>query len=92
MKQDEGKTNEVEANPYNRKKYWHTEDVMPKQMTQDANSGPANSDTEVTTGFDYASNTTTDSANPNVLTTSDSLKATTDKVEDSPLSNVEAKP
>ena len=91
-KENEGTTNEVEANPYNRKKYWHTEDVMPKQMTQDANSGPAVSDPEVKTGFDYASNTTTDSANPNVLTTSDSLKATTDKVEDSPLSNVEAKP
>ena len=90
-KENEG-TKTVVANPYNRKKYWHTEDVMPKQMTQDANSGPANSDPEVKTGFDYASNTTTDSANPNVLTTSDSLKATTDKVEDSPLSNVEAKP
>jgi len=26
--ENEGKTNEVIANPYNRKKYWHTEDVM----------------------------------------------------------------
>ena len=38
MKQDEGKTNEVEANPYNRKKYWHTEDVMPKTLVS-ADSG-----------------------------------------------------
>ena len=89
MKQDEGKTNEVEANPYNRKKYWHTEDVMPKTLVN-ADSGPAEPDPEKKTGFDYATNTTTDSVNPNVLSTSET--ATSDKVENSPLSNVEAKP
>ena len=89
MKQDEGKTNEVEANPYNRKKYWHTDDVMPKTLVS-ADSGPAEPDPEKKTGFDYATNTTTDSINPNVLSTSKT--ATSDKVEDSPLSNVEAKP
>ena len=60
MKQDEGKTNEVEANPYNRKKYWHTDDVMPKTLVS-ADSGPAEPDPEKKTGFDYATNTTTDS-------------------------------
>jgi uncharacterized protein YutD len=89
MKQDEGKTNEVEANPYNRKKYWHTDDVMPKTLVN-ADSGPAEPDPEKKTGFDYATNTTTDSVNPNVLSTSET--ATSDKVENSPLSNVEAKP
>jgi len=89
MKQDEGKTNEVEANPYNRKKYWHTADVMPKSVP-DADSGPAQPDPEKKTGFDYANRTTTNSSNPNVL--SPSSTATSDKVEDSPLSNVEVKP
>jgi len=60
MKQDEGKTNEVEANPYNRKKYWHTDDVMPKTLVS-ADSGPAEPDPDKKTGFDYATNTTTDS-------------------------------
>ena len=88
-KENEGTTNEVEANPYNRKKYWHTADVMPKSVPN-ADSGPAEPDPEKKTGFSYASNTTTNSANPNVL--SPSSTATSDKVEDSPLSNVEAKP
>ena len=88
-KENEGTTNEVEANPYNRKKYWHTADVMPKSVP-DADSGPAQPDPEKKTGFNYASSTTTNSANPNVL--SPSSTATSDKVEDSPLSNVEAKP
>ena len=35
--ENEGKTNEVIANPYNRNKYWHTEDVMPKKFV-DADS------------------------------------------------------
>ena len=88
-KENEGTTNEVEANPYNRKKYWHTDDVMPKTLVN-ADSGPAEPDPVKKTGFDYASNTTTDRVNPNVLSTSKT--ATSDKVEDSPLSNVEAKP
>ncbi len=88
-KENEGTTNEVEANPYNRKKYWHTADVMPKSVPN-ADSGPAEPDPEKKTGFDYASMTTTNSPNPNVL--SPSSTATSDKVEDSPLSNVEVKP
>jgi len=89
MKQDEGTTNEVEANPYNRKKYWHTEDVMPKSVP-DADSGPAQPDPEKKTGFSYASSTTTNSANPNVLSTSET--ATSDKVLQESALNVEAKP
>ena len=50
MKQDEEQTKTVEANPYNRKKYWHTEDVMPKSIP-DADSGPAQPDPEKKTGF-----------------------------------------
>ena len=87
--ENEGKTNEVEANPYNRKKYWHTEDVMPKPFVS-ADTGPAQPDPEKKTGFDYASNTTTDSVNPNVLSTSES--ATSDKVLQESALNVEAKP
>jgi uncharacterized protein YutD len=87
--ENEGKTNEVEANPYNRKKYWHTEDVMPKEFVS-ADTGPAQPDPEKKTGFDYASNTTTDSVNPNVLSTSES--ATSDKVLQESALNVESKP
>ena len=87
--ENEGKTNEVEANPYNRKKYWHTENVMPKPFVS-ADTGPAQPDPEKKTGFDYASNTTTDSVNPNVLSTSES--ATSDKVLQESALNVEAKP
>ena len=89
MKQDEGTTNEVEANPYNRKKYWHTEDVMPKTLVS-ADSGPAQPDPEKKTGFNYATNTTTDSVNPNVLSTSET--ATSDKVLQESALNVESKP
>ncbi|SVD85077.1 uncharacterized protein METZ01_LOCUS437931, partial [marine metagenome] len=42
-KENEGETKTVEANPYNRKKYWHTEDVMPKTLVS-ADSGPAELD------------------------------------------------
>ena len=40
MKEDEGQTKEVEANPYNRNKSWHTEDVMPTDFVS-ADNGPA---------------------------------------------------
>ena len=88
-KENEGKTKTVEANPYNRKKYWHTEDVMPKTLVN-ADSGPAEPDPEKKTGFDYATNTTTDSVNPNVL--SPSATATSDKVLQESALNVESKP
>ena len=89
MKQDEEQTKTVEANPYNRKKYWHTDDVMPKSIP-DADSGPAQPDPDKKTGFSYASNTTTDSTNPNVTSTSET--ATSDKVLQESALNVEAKP
>ena len=88
-KENEGTTNEVEANPYNRKKYWHTADVMPKSVPN-ADSGPVEPDPEKKTGFNYASSTTTNSANPNVL--SPSSTATSDKVLQESALNVEAKP
>ena len=31
MKEDEGQTKEVKANPYNKEKYWHKEELMPKK-------------------------------------------------------------
>jgi len=88
-KENEGETKTVEANPYNRKKYWHTEDVMPKTLVS-ADSGPAELDPEKKTGFDYATNTTTDSVNPNVLSPSET--ATSDKVLQESALNVESKP
>ena len=85
-KENEGKTNEVVANPYNRKKPWHTEDVMPKEFVH-ADTGPAMPNTEQKTGFNYA---TGNSANPEVKTEADS--ATSDKVLQESALNVEAKP
>jgi len=88
-KENEGETKTVEANPYNRKKYWHTEDVMPKTLVS-ADSGPAQPDPEKKTGFEYATRTTTDSSNPNILSPSET--ATSDKVLQESALNVEAKP
>ena len=85
-KENEGKTNEVVANPYNRKKPWHTEDVMPKEFVH-ADTGPAMPNTEQKTGFNYA---TGNSANPEVKTEADS--ATSDKVLQESALNDEAKP
>ena len=45
MKEDEGQTKEVEANPYNRNKSWHTEDVMPTDFVS-ADNGPADANTD----------------------------------------------
>ena len=84
--ENEGKTNEVIANPYNRNKYWHTEDVMPKKFVG-ADSGPAEANTETKTGFEYA----TDS-NVNPETKSETDSATSDKVLQESALNVEAKP
>ena len=88
-KENEGETKTVEANPYNRKKYWHTEDVMPKTLVS-ADSGPAQPDPEKKTGFEYATRTTTDSSNPNILSPSET--ATSDKVLQESALNVESKP
>jgi len=86
MKEDEGKTKEVEANPYNRKKYWHTEDVMPKTFVS-ADSGPAEPNTDIKTGFNYA---TDSNVNPSVNSNLES--ATSDKVLQDSALNVESKP
>ena len=45
MKEDEGQTKEVEANPYNRNKSWHTEDIMPTDFVS-ADNGPADANTD----------------------------------------------
>ena len=45
MKEDEGQTKEVEANPYNRNKSWHTEDIMPTNFVS-ADNGPADANTD----------------------------------------------
>ena len=84
--ENEGKTNEVIANPYNRNKYWHTEDVMPKKF-DDADSGPAEANTETKTGFEYA---TDNNVNPETQSEKDS--ATSDKVLQESALNVEPKP
>ena len=84
--ENEGKTNEVIANPYNRKKYWHTEDVMPEKFVS-ADSGPAEANTEPKTGFEYA---TDSNVNPEAKPQQDS--ATSDKVLQESALNVESKP
>ena len=86
MKEDEGKTKDVEANPYTRKKYWHTEDVMPKTFVS-ADSGPAEPNTDIKTGFNYA---TDSNVNPSVNSNLES--ATSDKVLQDSALNVESKP
>ena len=45
MKEDEGQTKEVKANPYNRNKSWHTEDIMPTNFVS-ADNGPADANTD----------------------------------------------
>ena len=45
MKEDEGQTKEVKANPYNRNKSWHTEDIMPTDFVS-ADNGPADANTD----------------------------------------------
>jgi len=75
MKEDEGKTKEVEANPYNQKKSWHTDDVMPQTFVG-ADSGPADANTEpVRQGLKFA--TDTKPINPNSNQETDA--ATSDK-------------
>ena len=73
MKEDEGQTKEVKANPYNKEKYWHKEEDMPKTF-RSADEGPADANTDVSTGFNYATNS---NVNPDVNTELNS--ATSDK-------------
>ena len=88
MKEDEGKTKEVEANPYNQKKSWHTDDVMPQTFVS-ADSGPADANTEpVRQGLKFA--TDTKPINPNLDQETDS--ATSDKSLQESALNVNSKP
>ena len=68
MKEDEGQTKEVKANPYNKEKYWHKEEDMPKTF-RSADEGPADANTDISTGFNYATNS---NVNPCLLYTSPS--------------------
>lgn len=86
MKEDEGQTKEVEANPYNRKKSWHTEDVMPTDFIS-ADTGPAVANTDPR---GYVREATDSNVNPDTNEQLDS--ATSDKsLQESALS-VESKP
>ena len=87
MKEDEGQTKEVKANPYNKEKYWHKEELMPKTF-QSADEGPADANTDISTGFNYATNS---NVNPDVNTELNS--ATSDKsLQESALNTADTKP
>ena len=87
MKEDEGQTKEVKANPYNKEKYWHKEELMPKTF-QSADEGPADANTDISTGFNYATNS---NVNPDVNTELNS--ATSDKsLQESDLNTADTKP
>ena len=88
MKEDEGNTKEVKANPYKQKKAWHTEDVMPKTFIS-ADSGPADANTEpVRQGLKFATDTKPINPNSNQETES----ATSDKSLQESALNVDSKP
>ena len=87
MKEDEGQTKEVEANPYNRNKSWHTEDVMPTDFVS-ADNGPADANTDPR---GYVREATDSNVNPDTNSTLDS--ATSDKsLQESALNVADAKP
>ena len=88
MKEDEGQTKEVEANPYNQQKSWHTDDVMPQTFVS-ADSGPADANTEpVRQGLKFATDTKPINPNSNQETES----ATSDKSLQESALNVNSKP
>ena len=88
MKEDEGKTKEVKANPYNQTKSWHTDDVMPQEFVS-ADSGPADANTEpVRQGLKFA--TDTKPINPNL--NQETEAATSDKSLQESALNVNSKP
>jgi hypothetical protein len=83
-KNEEGQQQEAEANPYNRKKSWHTEDIMPNDFN--------NADTGLFTPTPDGKGTVTKaSLNKTPDATEDNTSATTDKVQESAL-NVESNP
>lgn len=82
-KNEEG-LKEVAANPYNRKKSWHTENMMPTDRTSaDTGLFVPNPDSNI--------NASEATANGNPDDTTDNTTATMDKVQDSAL-NTEANP
>jgi len=83
-KNEEGQRQEAEANPYNRKKSWHSQNVMPRDRTS-ADTGL------FMPNPDSTKDVLTATANSNPEDTTDGTTATTDKVQDSAL-NVEANP
>jgi len=86
MKEDEEQTKEVKANPYNRNKAWHTEDIMPTDFIT-ADNGPADANTDPR---GLVREATDSNVNPDTNTTLDS--ATSDKsLQESALS-VDSKP
>ena len=86
MKEDEGNTKEVKANPYKQKKAWHTEDVMPKTFIS-ADSGPADANTDPR---GLVREATDSNVNPDTNATLDS--ATSDKSLQESALNVDSKP
>ena len=87
MKEDEGQTKEVKANPYNKEKYSHNEHILPKTF-RTADEGPADANTDISTGFNYATNS---NVNPDVNTELNS--ATSDKsLQESALNTADTKP
>ena len=87
MNEDEGQTKEVKANPYNRNKSWHTEDVMPTDFVS-ADNGPADANTDPN---GYVREATDSNVNPDTNSTLDS--ATSDKsLQESALNVADAKP
>ena len=86
MKEDEGNTKEVKANPYKQKKAWHTEDVMPTAFVS-ADSGPADANTDPR---GLVREATDSNVNPDTNATLDS--ATSDKSLQESALNVDSKP
>jgi len=82
-KNEEGRQ-EAEANPYNRKKSWHTDDSMPQDRTS-ADEGLFVPNPESNQGLSNAT------ANGNPDDNAENTDATMDKVQESAL-NVEANP
>ena len=82
-KNEEGRQ-EAEANPYNRKKSWHTDDAMPQDRTS-ADEGLFVPNPESNQGLSNAT------ANGNPDDNAENTDATMDKVQESAL-NVEANP
>tara|TARA_B100001115_G_scaffold184341_1_gene186413 strand:+ start:119 stop:1048 length:930 start_codon:yes stop_codon:yes gene_type:complete len=85
MSEENKEGNKVQANPYNMRKSWHTDDVMPRHL-QNADSGLFVPNPDSNKGESEA---TAETSNPEDST--NSTTATMDKVQDSAL-NVETNP